>query len=196
MLAHNPQPIFGRWTEGYALDVHTIASQYLGDDEFGRQQFENTRSEVGEALFRLKYRNDRSQLEQLAATATAFFRGWGPPVDLLVAVPPSKKGRTLVRELAELIANDLGIELSGKSGVRLPRGSELKNVMDPAERQRLLDGAFRLSTPGAVAGRSILLFDDLFRSGATMNELATVLQNEGKASGMYALTLTKTRRAG
>jgi competence protein ComFC len=196
MLKLNPQPIYGRWTEGFALDVHTVSSQYEGDDEFGHPKFNSVRSDVGEALYRLKYRNDDAQLPLLTGAAVAFLREWNPPVDMLVAVPPSKVKRTLVRRIAEAIAGETGIELSGKSGVRLPRGAELKNVIEPTEREKLLHGAFKLSASGIVADRVILLFDDLYRSGATMNELARVLRDDGGASGIYALTLTRTRRSG
>lgn len=39
----------------------------------------------------------------------------------------------------------------------------------------------------------ILLFDDLYRSGATMNAITEVLYDEGYADDIYALTITRTR---
>ncbi|WP_245427749.1 phosphoribosyltransferase family protein [Roseiarcus fermentans] len=42
-------------------------------------------------------------------------------------------------------------------------------------------------------GRKILLFDDLFRSGTTMNAITDVLLDAGKAEVVRALTITKTR---
>jgi len=38
----NPRRINGVWREGFALDVHTLSSEYVGDDEFGRPRFSNT----------------------------------------------------------------------------------------------------------------------------------------------------------
>ena len=49
----------GNWDKGFAYDVHTLDSVYLGTDEFGHDQFKNTRSEMGELVFRLKYRYDK-----------------------------------------------------------------------------------------------------------------------------------------
>ena len=49
----------GNWDKGFAYDVHTLDSVYLGTDEFGHDQFKNTRSEMGELVFRLKYRKDK-----------------------------------------------------------------------------------------------------------------------------------------
>ena len=40
----------------------------------------------------------------------------------------------------------------------------------------------------------ILLFDDLFRSGATLRAITEVLMQQGQAFTVRVLTLTKTRR--
>ena len=40
------------------LDKYTLSSIPIGRNEFGYMQFNTTRTEVGEALFRLKNRND------------------------------------------------------------------------------------------------------------------------------------------
>jgi hypothetical protein len=58
--------ITGNWDLGYVLDKHRLSSIYLGDNEYGRPQFDTTRSEAGEALFRLKYRSDWTQIDPLA----------------------------------------------------------------------------------------------------------------------------------
>lgn len=39
-------------------------------------------------------------------------------------------------------------------------------------------------------------FDDLFRSGATMNSITVALHEQGHASDVFALTLTRTRSKG
>ncbi len=45
----------GNWKRGFACDVHTLDSIYLGVNEFGYDQWENVRSEMGELLYQLKY---------------------------------------------------------------------------------------------------------------------------------------------
>jgi adenine/guanine phosphoribosyltransferase-like PRPP-binding protein len=45
----------------------------------------------------------------------------------------------------------------------------------------------------AVAGKSVLLVDDLIRSGATLGAVATALTEAG-ADIIFAFALTKTRR--
>ena len=43
------------------------------------------------------------------------------------------------------------------------------------------------------AGRRVLVIDDLYRSGATLHYITEALQNQGCASQVLVLALTKTR---
>ena len=72
MMEISPRQIKGKWTCGYSLDYHTISSEYIGDDEYGHPQFETKRSDMGELLYRLKYKSDRSVLRIIVDTASEF----------------------------------------------------------------------------------------------------------------------------
>ena len=91
MIEIHPVRIPGRWVDGRALDVHTVSSTYLGEDEFGHTRFETTRSGMGELLYRLKYRGDRAVVTEIAEAAAAFVRGWQTSLEVLVPVPPSRE---------------------------------------------------------------------------------------------------------
>lgn len=69
---------------------------------------------------------------------------------------------------------------------------ELKNVYDFNERDRLLAGAHQIDK-AQVEDRKVLLFDDLYRSGATMNAIASALYDSGAAVDVFALAITKSR---
>lgn len=51
----NPVRIYGAWDEGIVLDKHIIKSIFLGCDEKGKEKFENTRTEIGELIYKFKY---------------------------------------------------------------------------------------------------------------------------------------------
>jgi predicted amidophosphoribosyltransferase len=91
------------------------------------------------------------------------------------------------------IGKALGIDASVDSVVKVKDTPELKNVFDFEERMRILKGAFEIRG-SVVYGRGILLFDDLYRSGATLNAISRLLQQEGKVKNIYVLALTMTRR--
>jgi ComF family protein len=58
------------------------------------------------------------------------------------------------------------------------------------ERIRNVAGAFALRQPGVVVDRSVVLIDDVFTTGATMNECASVLKQAG-AAHVTAFTLAR-----
>jgi competence protein ComFC len=69
---------------------------------------------------------------------------------------------------------------------------QLKNAYDYDQRWRLLDGAFEVDS-ALVAGKTLLLLDDLYRSGATLNAITSALYDKGGAKDIFALTITRTR---
>ena len=192
MAQFQPRQIIGKWRQGYALDLHTLYSIPIGHNEFGHMQFDTRRSELGELLYRLKYAGDRSVVPELVDAAVAFLNRWKPAMDLVVPVPPSNpRAVQPVRLLAQGIAMQCGIAMS--DGVtRLRDAPQLKQVYDLDERLRILDD-LHAANASVVAGKRILLFDDLFRSGATMNAITTALIEQGGAAEVFALTITRTR---
>jgi predicted amidophosphoribosyltransferase len=193
MLQVQPIRIPGRWRDGRALDVHTISSVYIGEDEFGHPQFDTRRSAMGELLYRLKYKTDRSVIDEVAETAASFVQGWWSAAELLVPVPPSRdRALQPVLAVGAQIAQRLGIAFCPECVKRKREVPQLKDVFDYDERWKLLEDLHEVDQE-RLEGRRVLLFDDLFRSGATMNAITGSLYDQGKASDVYALTLTRTR---
>lgn len=192
MAQVRPRRIKGAWAEGYALDLHSTGSTLLGHNEFGHPEFETHRTEMGELLYRLKYRGDASALEEILDTVERFIRSWDVRFSRIVPVPP-----TAVRKVQPLfqVADGLGARLQVPVK-RIDKSSrnreQLKNVYDFDERRRLLEGAFVVSR-SVAEGERILLLDDLYRSGATLNAAAEALADAG-AAAVFVLALTKTRR--
>ncbi|MFQ5913462.1 MAG: ComF family protein [Nitrospinota bacterium] len=194
-MAHiKPMRIPGRWREGFVLDYHTLGSTYLGDDEYGHPMFDTKRTEVGELLYRLKYRSDHSVLDELVRMTAKFVRSWNPGATMIIPVSPSRSGRPQqpVLVLAEALSKQLGIPVRTDCVIRVKEIPELKNVYDYDERLRRLEGVHRVE-PSVVSKQKVLLFDDLYRSGATMNAITTILYDQGGATEVYALAITRTR---
>jgi predicted amidophosphoribosyltransferase len=179
-----PRKIIGAWRQGYALDFHTLSSQYIGDDEFGHPRFNTTRSGVGELLYQLKYGADKTAVVPLTEALAKQLKDWNPPINLIVPIPPSTK-RTVPPVIlrAEALSKQTGIALAD-CVTRKHDIPQLKNVTDLDQRAKLLDGLHAVDK-SATQGKAILLFDDLYRSGATMNAIAGELRDAGLAADLY-----------
>ena len=135
---------------------------------------------------------DQDEAAKLAATAAAFIKKWAVKIDAIVPMPATKKRAVQpVGLVAKLLAQRLGLELL-EAVSKVKDTAELKNV-SVEERQKLLEGAHKVD-PAETKGKNILLLDDLFQSGATMNAVAAILLSKGGASKVYALALTRTKR--
>lgn len=194
----NPAWIPGRWRLGVSLDVHTVTSEFLGYDDDGRPQFNTTRSEIGELLYRLKYMADGRAVDPIADTASSYLRQLSEPPfkvapTLIIPVPPSRqRPRQPLFELARAIGAQLGVPVVTNAILASKTVPELKSVHDYTTRLDLLRDAYRVD-PAKTAGASLLLLDDLFRSGATLNAVANILVDSGGARDLCALTITRTR---
>ena len=192
MAKINPQKIIGRWQSGIALDLHTLSSTYLGVNEFGHEVYDTTRSEIGELLYRLKYRGDMAAAREIIDTAATYLAPHRGKIDVIAPVPPSgARAVQPVITLARGISAKLDIPVADCITTTQP-AMALKGVLDPDKRKELLDGLHAVDV-AQTRGKQILLFDDLFRSGATMNAITDLLTTTGKAAAVRALTITRTR---
>jgi competence protein ComFC len=193
MVDIKPTRISGRWRSGFALDAHTTSSEVLGHDEYGHPRFQTNRSEIGELLYKAKYHSDKSVIPAIAEAVGSFVESFLPAMDLIVAVPPStpRREQPLIL-IARALAAKINVSLSEDCVWKIRETPQLKNAYDYDQRWRLLDGAFEVDS-ALVAGKTLLLLDDLYRSGATLNAITSALYDKGGAKDIFALTITRTR---
>ena len=196
MINISPIKLSNNWFEGFALDLHTLSSEFLGYDEFGHEVFDTKRSEIGELLYRLKYKSDKSSLKEiLDATVNFLSNEWkiSRILDGILPVPPSRS-RTFqpVIEIARGISSMLQVCLHEGFLIKVKETPELKNVYEYQKRLELLTDAFATKNL-SLEGKNVLLLDDLYRSGATFNAITRVLCEKGMVNKVYVLALTKTR---
>lgn len=182
--------IHGNWDSGWVLDKHVLSSSYIGDNQWGHAQFDTQRSEAGEASYQLKYREDWNQVEPLAqALATHIFPKCGN-VGLIVPMPASKvRQRQPVTEVA-LALGRLVDKPVFESLVKAPGGPALKNLQTKEAKLEAL--AHRITVVDLINdGRwNVLLVDDLYDSGASMEAACNALRGYHKVNKIYAAALT------
>lgn len=175
------------------MDVHTISSTMIGYNEFGHPEFDTVRSPLGELVYRLKYKGDKSVIPSIVETVVAFVKSWDFRPDVIVPMPPSKLQRAFqpVIEVGGELAEALGVPLDSTTLKKTKPTQQMKDVGDFSARVAALEAAF--TSDKTQQGKAVLLFDDLFQSGATMNVAARTLKNQGLVKSVCALALTGTR---
>jgi predicted amidophosphoribosyltransferase len=187
-----PQNIYGNWLYGVALDIHTLSSLHVGFDEAGHDVFDTKRTELGELLYQLKYRGNKDVVQDIVDAAASFLKPHRSKLDILVPVPPSGH-RTLQPVITLARGIGAAINLPVVECVTLSRPAEpLKGVREPEKRHELLQDRHEVDA-SQTRGKNVLLFDDLYRSGSTLNAVATLVSQRGNAVSIRVLAITKTR---
>jgi predicted amidophosphoribosyltransferase len=192
----NLRPLLGNWTHGWALDQHTVSSISGGSDSVDRPAFDTERTEIGEAIYKLKYRDDLTQAEPIAQTVAGFIRGRSELFDIkaILAVPPSNWWRSYqpVQVIAARVGELLGLPAPDDYLFKSRQTQALKGIADKRRRRKELDDAFAVRDK-RFAGRHVLLFDDLFRSGETLKAVTIALLFQGNAAMVSVVAATSTR---
>ena len=177
----HPRLLKGPWLAGWALDFH---SRYDGDVA--------SRSTVGELVFRYKYSNEHQLAQDLAGRWAELLAAHPelPQFDAVIPVPPStRRDFDPVSNLAQALAAQLKVPVLANVLIKTRVTRPQKEMKSLAQKQANVAGAFALR--GTIRGQRVILIDDLYDSGATLDEAARVLARGGAAS-LVVLTLTKT----
>jgi len=150
---------------------------------------------VRDCIHRLKYNRELYYLPHLVDWLIAAGRehiDW-TTIDAIVPVPlHPRKQRDREFNQAELLARDLSREF-GKpligNGVRRVKETQTQTKLAAAERRVNLRAAFTAGR-GQVAGLRLVLVDDVFTTGATLDSCASLLVDQGAAAVM-ALTVAR-----
>jgi ComF family protein len=151
-------------------------------------------SPLREAIGLLKYEKKYGLAESLCGL---LLNALPPGLDADLVMPvPLHPARLRQREfnqsllLAESVAGRLGITLSYTNLVRT-RDNPAQTSLPRSTRLTNLRRAFHIRRPGEIQSRRILVVDDVFTTGTTLNECARALRTAGAAE-TYALTLART----
>jgi ComF family protein len=155
---------------------------------------------VRKALHQLKYSGERRLVPPLGAALARRWSEVGIGADLVVPVPVHRaRARERGYDQAVLLATDaagrLGLPVA--AALQRQRATVAQYHLDRAHRAQNVAGAFVVgSGPGAphisVAGRWVLLIDDVVTTGATLAACGQTLREAG-AMAVSALTVARER---
>jgi len=183
----------GNWKAGYAADLHTLSSQYLGQDEFGHDRYKNKRSDIGELVYQLKYQNNYNVVNKIIDLLPEF--DGIEIVDAIIPIPPSNKNR--IKQPVYTIAIEFGkrfnIPVYLDTIEKNANSKELKSISDNDERNQALKHSMFIANNQDLSGKNVLLIDDLYCSGSTLRAATDLLYTKLNIKNVYVITMTKTR---
>lgn len=115
--------------------------------------------------------------------------------DLILYVPMSpmsefQRGFNQSYEMADIISKELDIPIS-KRILYKKTGIKVQSGLNRKERIENVRNAFFVRNPHLITDKTILLIDDVFTTGSTVNECARILKRNG-ALAVYVATLATT----
>ena len=146
---------------------------------------------VQELVYALKYRNVRASAPRLAEPMSVHLMERLISADVIAPVPlhPSRereRGYNQSELLAHGISKSTGIPMADGVLARIRNTPPQVSMATPEERRRNVVGAFECVED--VAGKRVLLVDDVVTTGATVAECAAQLRQAGAAS-VWVLSL-------
>jgi ComF family protein len=151
---------------------------------------------VRDCIHRFKYDRELYFERHLADWLIGAARRWvdWTAVDAIVPVPlHPRKRRHREFNQAEVLARSLSRAMARPvmvGNLRRIKDTETQTRLGAAERAANLRGAFAVRDPAGVAGRRLVLVDDVFTTGATLDGCAKVLRLAGAAQ-VTALTVAR-----
>ncbi|MBL7157416.1 MAG: ComF family protein [Candidatus Omnitrophica bacterium] len=115
-------------------------------------------------------------------------------IDLIVPVPvyPTKKRERTYNHaeiLARSLAKDFAILVDSRNLKKI-KWTQSQSELDKKKRVTNVRGSFLAVDRGAFSGKNVLLVDDVYTTGATLNECAKVILKTG-ANKVFSLTLAR-----
>jgi len=166
----------------WQADINAIRSPF---------RFEGT---VKQAVYQLKYRNLRAIAPFMAGLMADYLETYPVTGDVLVPVPLHRsryraRGYNQSFLLAEGLAGRLGLPVESRVLVKTRTGTPQAKTTSVHERKVNVAGSFSCIGTG-LAGRGVILVDDVATSGATLNACAKALKEAG-ATTVTGLTFAR-----
>ena len=145
---------------------------------------------IRNSMYRFKYGNKREYAEFYANAAVEKYGVWLNKIkaEVLIPIPMySRKKRLRGYNQAEVFARELGRKagiLVDEHLVRRVRNTIPQKELNESQRHRNLKNAFQL-TADIVEYKRVVLVDDIYTTGSTMDEVSKVLKASGVENIYY-----------
>ena len=166
------------------LDISLSLSMNIIENE--------SRTEIGELEYQSKFRNNQNAEEELVSLCKKWINKlpYYKNADLICAVPSKTQDN-----LPQRIVSKLGITATNISNC-IYWTSKTRNVKDAEDVEEkiniLEESGFTINNKEQLENKIVILFDDLYMSGVTLQYIAMKLKEAG-AQRVLGLTIVKSR---
>lgn len=206
--------INGPWKEGLVLDRHIKTSIYLGESQYGYPDFDNTRSELGDFIYDIKYDNNviiqlqSPNKQEKQENIRKFYENFkditensinnfikDKNIDYIVGAPSSKPRRLQpVHVICVFITKMTGIPYFRNA---LNKTTSILSKNMSREEKNTIDDAVVINDidmmENELNNKNILIVDDLYETGSTLSACTNRLLGVKGINNIYVLAMTKTR---
>ncbi|MFH0712846.1 MAG: ComF family protein [Candidatus Jorgensenbacteria bacterium] len=159
-------------------------------------------SAVRELIHALKYQRIKTALRPISEIVGKYVEKTigdsksGIQNFIIVPVPlylkkERERGFNQATLIAGLLNKNLGIDILENNLVRKRKTNSQTKTKNYEEREKNVADCFEVKCPELIAGKNVILVDDVFTSGATMREAVRVLKNAG-ARKIIGFVVAKT----
>ena len=155
------------------------------------------KNEIRNLILDYKFR-DKSYLYELFAkiiTKNEKICGILEKYDIIIPVPIHKKRKKqrgynqselVARQISKNIAN---LQLENKAFIKI-KNNKPQSKLNKKQRKQNVKNVYKLENKGKIENKNIVLFDDIYTTGNTANEIAKILKQNG-ANKILVLTIAK-----
>lgn len=154
-----------------------------------------------ETIGALKYNNAKElipRIEKIIIRFTekyGFFSAEGGNSPILIPIPLHKRrlwsrGFNQAEIIAGILSRNFNLQI--KTDIlkrKIATGEQAK--MKPEEREKNTKGAFVLLNQKEISGKTIILVDDVYTTGSTMQECAKIIRETGVVDNIYGFVLAR-----
>jgi len=163
--------LIGPWDEGYSVDylLKNNVPEYNKDGSINKKSI---RTEIGQLHYELKVLKNEAVLNEIHVIIKKLLDAWfiKIKIDTILPVPSSHNN---VSKIAQLLSSKLNVTM----------GNNLINNQDNYE----------IINKDELNGQNILILDDSYKTGKTMNDIVKKIKNSANVSNIFVLTLVKSK---
>lgn len=146
---------------------------------------------IRSCIYRFKYKHQKFLGEYLSKFMVVKYAQLDWHIDGVIPVPlhparQKKRGYNQAEELAKPFCDDLALPLLNI--LQRVKDTPSQTTLSPSDRANSVKDAFILTDKSLVKGKNILIIDDVYTTGATIEEITNLLLRAG-ANAVYGLTL-------